>query len=192
MFLSFGQGKHFRFEELATSEFSKVDFSMVPLPLLPASLLGIRLLARSELVQGGIRNLKKLWVSLLISPLYQSIIFCCCCNMFVGSLKTCFEFLPLRCYLQKVGWGDLLCSPCPCQTVWCWCCSYTALQPPGWCCQEPSLRGLRSFWMFSTEMKIPVLIYCAVNKLFCNSRFVFGSGLPLPGLFWYSAVFVLL
>lgn len=110
MFLTFGKGKHFRFEELAISEFSKVNFSMVPLPLLPASLLGIRLLARSELVQGGVRNLEKLWVSLLISPLYQSIIFCCCCNMFVGSLKTCFEFLPLRCYLQKVGWGDLMFS----------------------------------------------------------------------------------
>lgn len=164
---------------------------MVPLPLLPAALLGIRLLARSELVQGGVRNLEQLWVSLLISPLNQSMIFCCCCNMFVGSLRTCFEFLLYVAIYKRLG-GETSCSPCPCQTVWCWCCSSTALQPPGWCCQEPSLHGLRSFWMFSTEMKISVLIYCAVNKLFCSSRFVFGSVLSLPGLFWYSAVFVLL
>lgn len=138
-------------------------------------------------------EMKETWSncqSLLIWPFHQSSI-CLVCNVLVWSLKICFEFLPLLCPLQKHAWGDLLGSPSPGRALWFWCCSSVALLPilSDGCCQELSMQGLRDFWVSSTQMKIPVLIYCAVILIV---RFVFRWVLSLSGVFRYSAVFVLL
>lgn len=158
---------------------------MVPLPLLLAPLLGIRLLARSELVQGGEGNLEKLWVSLLyLTSLSEYnffvVVVICLSEVLRLVLNSCLYVAICKrlggetSYVLPALVKHPVSDAAPLQL---------SSHPAEGCCREPSLWGLRSFWVFSTQMKIPILIYCAVNKVFCNSRFVFGSVLSLSGLF---------